>query len=293
MYQLTEWARQYYYLMKPGIVFSNALTATAGFLFAMSQQPAQWQTGVGVVVGTAMIIASACVINNIIDRDVDRRMKRTQKRALVTGKISPLHAAIYGAAIGVIGFSLLVWLTNPVAVLIGAIAYIWYVVIYGYAKRKSEHGTLVGTVPGALPPVAGYVAVTGAVDLAAVFLFFMLVFWQMAHFYSIAIYRKDEYMRAGIPILTVVRGVRPAVIQIIVYAFGFMIVTLLPTIFGYTGAAYAIVMFAAGGLWFMESLRLLPLKARALDRAARRLFGVSLIVNIVMCLAIAAGGYLP
>lgn len=293
MYQLTEWARQYYYLMKPGIVFSNALTAMAGFLFAMSQQPAQWLTGVGVVIGTAMIIASACVINNIIDRDIDRRMKRTQKRALVTGKISPAHAGIYGAVVGLVGFGLLVWLTHPIAVLIGVIAYVWYVVIYGYAKRKSEHGTLVGTIPGALPPVAGYVAVTGTVDLAAGLLFFMLVFWQMAHFYSIAIYRKDEYMRAGIPILTVARGVRPAVIQISVYAFGFMIVSLLPTVFGYMGATYAIVMFAAGGLWFMEALRLLPLKARALDRAARRLFGISLIVNIVMCLAIAAGGYLP
>lgn len=292
-YRLSETLRQYYYLIKPGIVFNNALTAAAGFLFVASQQIAQPITGIAVVIGTGLVIASACVFNNVIDRRIDHRMERTKRRALVTGRVSIRGALLFGAILGIIGFTLLITMTNLTTTLIGVIAYLWYIAIYGYAKRRTEHGTLIGTVPGALPPVAGYTAVAGTVDLAAVILFFMLVFWQMAHFYAIAIYRKNEYAAARIPIITVKRGTRPAVIQIIVYSLGFLLVSLLLVMMGYMGASYAIVMFAIGGFWFLESLRLLPLKGRGLEKAARSFFKFSLIVNLVMCVAIALGGYIP
>ena len=291
-YELTEWARRYYYLTKPGIVISNALTATAGYLFATSQVMPNWVAGVAVIIGTSLVIASACVINNIIDRDIDRKMERTKERSLVTGRIAIHNAAAFAVMLGVLGFTALTIWTNTTTVLIGAIAYVWYIVIYGYSKRRSEHGTLIGTVPGALPAVAGYVALMGRIDLAAVIIFLMMVTWQMAHFYAIAIYRRAEYKKAGVPILTVTRGNKPAIQQMIVYIIAFAIVSVNLTISGYTGIIYAVVMIGLAAWWLIRALRALPQKGKALETAARGLFGQSLVINLAMCFMIAIGGYL-
>ena len=291
MSRITETLRLYYALTKPGIVISNSLTTVAGFLFAASMVPAVWLAGLGVVAGTALIIASACVINNIIDRKIDIRMERTKKRSLVTGTISVPRAVTFAVLMGLVGFALLIFLTNTLTVIIGIIAYVFYIVIYGYAKRTSEHGTLVGTVPGALPPVAGYVALTNQLDLAALLLFLLLVAWQMAHFYAIAIYRRKEYAKAKVPILTVVRGNKPAMEQMVIYIAAFVLIAANFTIAGYTGALFAVMMVAIGSMWFLRALKALPLKDAALEKSARKLFGFSLLVNLVMCAAIAGGGY--
>lgn len=293
MYKVSEWVRQHYYLIKPGIVFNNSLTAAAGFLFAGSMFAADWLTGVAVVAGSGLIIASACVINNIIDRKIDKKMERTKKRALVTGRLSVLDAGIFGVVLAVAGFGLLLFFTNLLTLAVGAIAYVWYIVIYGWAKRKTELSTLIGTVPGALPPVAGYTALSGQVDLAAVLLFVILVTWQMGHFYTIAIYRRKEYAKAKLPIITVARGVMPAITQSIIYVAAFLVASVILMISGYAGATYGVTMIAVGAFWLLKTIQLLPLKNRQLNFAARRVFGFSLIVNMVMCLAIAIGGYLP
>ena len=291
MSRITETLRLYYALTKPGIVISNSLTTVAGFLFAASMVPVVWLAGLGVVAGTALIIASACVINNIIDRKIDIRMERTKKRSLVTGIISVPRAVTFAVLMGLVGFASLIFLTNTLTVIIGIIAYVFYIVIYGYAKRTSEHGTLVGTVPGALPPVAGYIALTNQLDLAALLLFLLLVAWQMAHFYAIAIYRRKEYAKAKVPILTVVRGNKPAMEQMVIYIAAFVLIAANFTIAGYTGALFAVVMVAIGSMWFLRALKALPLKDAALEKSARKLFGFSLLVNLVMCAAIAGGGY--
>ncbi|HVI60940.1 MAG TPA: heme o synthase, partial [Candidatus Saccharimonadales bacterium] len=190
--------RECYWLTKPGIIYGNALTATGGFLLA-----AKWQIDLSLfaatIGGTCLVIASACVINNYIDRGIDKQMARTQRRATVTGKISGPWAIIYGLALGISGFALLVLFTNALVALIGLAAYIDYIVLYGVSKRASVHGTLVGSIAGAAPPVAGYCAVTGRLDLGALIIFLIMVCWQMVHFYAIAIRRADEYRAAKIP----------------------------------------------------------------------------------------------
>ncbi len=286
--------RRYYRLTKPGIVYGNILTVIAGFFLAASVKAINITTFIGVVAGVALIIASACVINNIIDRNIDQKMSRTKKRSLVTGEIKVKHAIIYGVILGIIGFGVLLWLTNTLTFLLGVIAYFFYVVVYGITKRTTEHGTLVGSIPGALPPVAGYTALTDRLDIGIIALFIMLIFWQMAHFYAIAIYRRDEYRAAGIPLLTVVRGVRPALIQMTIYIIGFIVASLDLVIAGYTHWTYAIVMTIVGLIWFGMSLRAFTFKeGEALNAYSRRLFSFSLIVNITMCIMIAVGGYLP
>lgn len=292
-YSFTEWLRRYYYLTKPGIVINNTLTAIAGVLFAGSQVELKWLPAVAVVVGTAMVIASACVYNNVIDRRIDRLMERTKKRSLVTGMVSVQGALTFATGLGIIGFTLLYLFTNTLTLIIGLLAYVSYLLLYGYTKRRSEHGTLVGTIPGALPPVAGYVALTNRLDIAAVIIFFMLVAWQMAHFYAIAIYRKKEYAKAKVPILSVTRGYKPVMEQMIIYIAAFIVVSVNLTIAGYAGATFAVTLVAVGAVWLMKALKAYPLKGKNLEAASRRLFGFSLLVNLVMCAGIAAGGYLP
>jgi protoheme IX farnesyltransferase len=139
--------RAYYELVKPGIVYSNALTAAAGFLFA-ARGSVDFGIFVTLIAGTSLIISSACVFNNYIDRGIDSKMARTKNRAIASGKISGRNALIYAAALGFLGFVLLTK-TNVLTLFIGVGAFIGYVVLYGITKRKSVHGTLVGTFPGA------------------------------------------------------------------------------------------------------------------------------------------------
>ena len=193
--------RAYYVLTKPGIVYGNSIHVIAGYLLAY-RADLSFTTFFGVLAGIALVIASACVINNIIDRDIDAHMRRTKTRAMVTRSIPIPHAIVYGATLGVVGMAALYLTTNLLTCLLGVIAYIWYVVIYGYAKRTTWLSTIVGTVPGALPAMAGYTAVTNTIDATAWVLFLMLVLWQLPHFYAIAIMRKDEYKEAGLPIIT-------------------------------------------------------------------------------------------
>lgn len=286
--------KNYYHLIKPGIVFSNTIAVIAGFFFATSvAHKLPIGAFLAVVIGTALIIASACVLNNYIDRDLDKNMKRTKNRALVTGEIKGYQAIIYGVILAVLGFGLLVLGTNVLTVILGFIAYVFYVVIYDWAKRTSEHGTLVGTIPGALPPVAGYVAVVGQLDIATICLFLLWVTWQMAHFYSIAIYRVDEYKAAKVPLITVVRGIRAAKIQIVFYLILFLLASLTLFFAGYMGVVYLILQGVLAIMWLVRGVQLLKAEGKENEqKKARKLFGFSLLVLLAMCGLLAVGGYL-
>ena len=293
MYKISEELRRYYYLIKPGIVYNNTMTAIAGVCLAASQFGWDWIAGVYAVIGTALIIASACVFNNVLDRKIDSKMKRTQKRPTVTGTVSAFSANTYATFLGVLGFAALVLGTNWLTVVVGIVAYVWYIAIYGWAKRHTSFSTLIGTVPGALPPVAGYVALSGTIDLNAWLVFVMLAVWQMGHFYAIAIFRRDEYALAKLPIISVQWGFKATIRQMIIYIAAFIWASIILTISGATGYIYAVVMVAAGAWWLLVSLPMVNKKGKALYSAARKSFGVSIVVNLVMCLAIATGGFLP
>ncbi len=193
--------KRYYALTKPGIVYGNALHVLVGYLLAF-QFGLNFVTFVGVFFGVALVIASACVANNYMDRGIDAYMKRTKKRALVVGDIEARNAIMYATILGLIGTGLLLLTTNLLTTALGAVAYIWYVWVYGYAKRTTYYSTLVGSVPGALPLVAGYTAVSNVIDTNVWALFAMLCLWQIPHFYAIAIVRKSEYASAKVPVIT-------------------------------------------------------------------------------------------
>jgi heme o synthase len=283
--------KTYYSLTKPGVLYGNALTAAAGFLLASAGE-VNWFSFLALLAGSTFVIASACVINNYLDQDIDAKMTRTKKRALVSKEIPGSHAVILGVVLGVLGFLILILYTNPLVVILGAIGIIDYVVFYGmWGKRMSMHGTLVGSISGAIPIISGYVAVTGVIDMGAIIVFLILFFWQMPEFYSIAIYRMEEYKKASIPVISVVKGIGHTKLQIMIYTILFVISTLLLYTFGYVGLLYLIIIGILDLLWLRIAIQGLFTQSHSIW--ARKMFRFSLIILLVFCLMISLNGVLP
>jgi len=282
--------KTYYNLTKPGIIYGNALTVAAGFLLASDGDIHIVLLAI-TLLGVSLVIASGCVFNNYLDREIDAVMTRTKKRAMVRGIIPVKNALLFGTVLGIIGLFLLARFANPLTCLLGVIGLIFYVIVYGIAKRRSVYGTLVGSVSGALPPVAGYTAVSGQLDMGALILFLILVCWQMAHFYAIAMYRRDEYKAAGIPVLSVKKGLKATRSQVLIYVIGFIITTTLLTLYGYTGYVYLIVILVLGFVWLYKGT--FGIKTKDYKLWGRKMFMFSLIVLLSFSALISVGSLLP
>jgi heme o synthase len=280
----------YYRLTKPERTLANVMTASAGFLLA-----AKWHINftllAATLVGTSFLVASACVLNNYIDRDLDTKMARTKKRALARRTVSGRSALIYATVLGASGLVLLARSVNWLVVVLGLVAYVDYIVLYGISKRHSVHGTMVGTISGAMPITAGYCAVTGRIDAGAVILFLTMTFWQMPHFFAIAIYRMKDYAAGGIPVLPIKKGIHRAKVQIMLYAAAFTVTAISLSLFGYTGYIYAGAMALIGGVWLWRGFH--GFKADNDVAWARKMFFFSLKALVVLSLLVAVGGLLP
>jgi len=247
--------KHYIQITKPGIIFGNVLSVAGGFFLA-AQGHVDFMLFLATVIGTSLVVASGCVFNNWIDRDIDVKMERTKNRAMVQGAISSPVALAYATLLGLAGFGLLYFKANALAALCGLIGFVIYVGFYSlYLKRKSVHGTLVGSLSGAMPPVIGYCAVSGQFDLAALTLLVMFSLWQMPHSYAIAIFRFNDYRAASIPVLPVARGVQAAKKQILWYIVAFLVATLMLTVGGYAGLGYLAVAAAMGLYWLYMAWR--------------------------------------
>jgi heme o synthase len=283
-----EIIKSYYYLTKPGIIYSNAMTALAGYLLG-AKRHIHIEVLLALIFGTSSLIASGCVFNNFVDRDIDSKMQRTKKRALVNGKITPKNALIFAIILEILGFIILSR-TNLLTFLIGTVAIFSYVIIYGIAKRKTVHGTLVGTVPGAASLVAGYTAAGNNLGVAALLLFLIMLTWQMAHFYAIAIFRLDDYKAAGVPVMPAVHGVWTTKLQIMAYVLAFVLLCGLLSVTGNAGVVFFVIVVLAGLLWLGKGLRTFNTND---SKWARRMFGFSLITLLVFSASLAATAWLP
>jgi protoheme IX farnesyltransferase len=285
--------KTYYRLTKPGIIYGNSLNVAAGYFLAAGHLHTfdLWRL-LAILAGSALVIASGCVFNNFIDRGIDNKMARTKKRALVNGTISGPAALTYGAVLGALGFAVLALWTNGLTVAVGAVGMLFYVVFYSIGKRKTVHGTLIGSVSGAIPPVAGYTALTGQLDAGAWILFIILTTWQMPHFYAIAMYRFNDYKNAGLPVLPVVRGMHRAKVEIVAYIVAFIAATSLLTFFGYTGITYLVVTAALGLWWLFKGVKGFQ---KGVDDAkwARKMFFFSLIITLTIDIMLSVGALLP
>ncbi|WP_305838022.1 heme o synthase [Photobacterium leiognathi] len=232
--------RPYLKITKPGIIVGNLVAAIGGVLLA-SQGNIDWLLLLAVCMGTSLIVASGCVFNNVIDKDIDRLMKRTCERELVKNVIPVSHALIWATVLGLSGFYILSQFTTTVALQFGVLGFVVYVGLYSlYYKRKSVYGILIGGLSGACPPVIGYCAVTGHFDAGATILFITFCIWQLPHSYAIAIYRFDDYKAASIPVLPVEVGIARARLHIIAYIIAFAVAALALNYLGYAGSWYAL-----------------------------------------------------
>lgn len=282
--------RGLYRLTKPGVTYGNLITTVAGCLFA-ANGTIDWIVFIALTVGTWAVIASACVINNYLDQDIDALMERTKNRPLLTHEVSGAQAVIFGSVLGLAGTTLLALWTNWWVVGVGITGWIVYVWLYGnFSKRKSVHGTLVGSVSGATPILAGYVAVSNGIDLAAVLLFLILFFWQMPEFYSISIFRRDEYAKARVPVSSVVRGIASTKRQIFAYTILTIISLLLLGATPLASLTYTVVALVLSARWLQLAAEGLITKDDY--NWSKQNFHYSLIILVVFSVIISINSYL-
>lgn len=231
------------------------------------------------LLGLALIIASACVFNNCIDREIDEKMGRTKKRPLVTNAITIKNALIYATVLGLLGTYLLYAYTTMLALGFALLGLFFYVVVYGIAKRRTVYGTHIGTIPGAVPPVVGYCAVTNSFDMGALLLFLILVFWQMPHFLALAVLKSNEYKLASIPVMPLSQGLLTTKVNIVAFAVLFVIASVLLTLLGYTGYVYLVVIALLGIYWLWIGVQGFAVKD--INKWAGSMFKVSIIILIV------------
>ena len=273
----------YYLMTKPGIIMGNLITLAAGFLLA-SKGNIDLKLFFAVFTGLTFVIASACVFNNYIDRATDKKMERTKNRALARGLVSGRNAIFFGTALGIMGGLVLFFFTNLLTLAVTAIGFFIYVVLYSFWKSRTIYGTAIGSIAGAIPPVAGYCAASNQLDAGALILFSMLVLWQMPHFFSIAVFHLKDYAAAGIPVLPVKRGMLRTKVHMTVYILCFLASAVMLTFFNYTGYVYLAVASGIGLAWL--GLCLKGFSSRNDTLWGRQMFQLSLVMISAICFVI-------
>lgn len=246
-------------LTKPRVTSLVLLTAAVGIYLAPRDSGSpSLPSLLASLFATALAVASANALNCWWERDVDRHMARTRDRPLPARRLDPQTALAFGLALGGISVPALWIAANPLTACLGALALVIYVLAYTPLKSRSPWALPIGAVPGALPPLMGWTAVTGRLDLAGLGLFAILFVWQIPHFLAIGLFRKDDYARAGLKILPVVRGEMATRIHIALYVIALVPITLALVPLGIAGVGYlavAIVLGASFLVWSMTGLR--------------------------------------
>lgn len=254
--------RDYLALTKPKVISLLLLTTITAVFMAARGWPGEtfleglWLLTVVSVAGYASA-GSAGVFNMVLDRDIDLKMARTSKRPTSSGLISSRNAIIFGSALQILSFAALwIWGT-PLAAWMSLAGFFTYVVIYTmWLKRTTWHNIVIGGAAGCFPPLVGWAAVTGDLNLFAGYLFAIVFFWTPVHFWALAMMIQDEYKEVGIPMLPVVHGDRMTAAQIGLYAIYTVVLSLMPVYFGAVGLIYFVVGALSGGwlLWLSYKL---------------------------------------
>jgi protoheme IX farnesyltransferase len=269
----TSW-RDFYELIKPRMNLLILGTTTVGFSIA-AHRTADWLRLPNVLTGTALCAASAAILNQVLEREQDARMARTARRPLPMGKIPVRHAVVLGLAAGILGGLYLLCFVNWLTAALGTGTLASYVLIYTPLKRVTTLNTIVGAVPGAIPPMMGWTAVMGSLAPPAWALFGILFVWQIPHFLAIATLYRDDYRLGGFKMLPVNDPtLRRTGRQILLYTAALLPVSLLPVIDGVAGQVYTVSAVVLGLVFFAFALSCATGRRR---EEARQLFFVSII----------------
>jgi protoheme IX farnesyltransferase len=224
--------------------------------------------------GGALSAGGAGAINHALDKDIDSVMKRTADRPVASGRVSVRAAIVYGVLLGCASFALLALTVNPLAAVLAMSGFLGYVLVYTmWLKRTTPQNIVIGGAAGAVPPLVAWAAVTGGLAGTPIYLFAIVFFWTPPHFWSLSLLMKDEYARAGVPMLPVVRGEAETRRQILLYAVLLYAVSQLPFCAGAFGAVYLVCSVVLGAAFIFGAIRLLRKPSR---RDALRLYLFSL-----------------
>ena len=248
--------REYYELCKPRVVMLILFTVIVGMLLAVPALPPMGKFVFGVV-GIGLQAASAAAINQLIDRGIDARMARTCGRPLVTGALSVTESIVFAAILNIFGMVILYFLVNPLTAWLTLATLIGYAGIYTlFLKRATPQNIVIGGAAGAFPPVLGWVAVTGHINIEPLLLFLIVFFWTPPHFWALAIERHKEYEEVNIPMLPVTHGLEYTRTQVLRYTIVLLMVTTLPFAAGMSGPLYLIGALILGSVFLFYAVRL-------------------------------------
>ena len=253
--QTADW-HDYYELTKPRVVLLIVFTAIVGMFLAVPG----WPGTVAIVFGTlgiGLAASSAAVVNHVLDARIDRQMTRTRGRPLPQGKLSEGRALGFALLLCVVSMLVLWFLVNPLTAALTFLSLIGYAVVYTvYLKRATPQNIVIGGAAGAAPPVLGWVAVTGDVHANALLLFLIIFVWTPPHFWALAIARRADYEKVGIPMLPVTHGDEFTRQFILLYTVLLLLVTVLPYLSGLSGLIYLITALALGGRFLYLVIRM-------------------------------------
>lgn len=261
-------------LTKPRICLLALLMSTLGYIMGSHGDVLGWHLFF-TLLGTGLVGASSCIFNQVAEEEVDSLMLRTQNRPIPAGRIAPAEAIKLGSVLGVLGELVLLTSVNAITAILGAVTLLTYVGVYTPSKKSTPMSTLIGAVPGAMPPLMGWTASYGSVSIQGIVLFMILFLWQIPHFLAIAWLYKEDYARASLPILSVVDNNGSATSkQVVLYSIALLPLTLVPTVWGITGITYLWGAFALGLIYLLCGILLTIYQTRGY---ARLLFIVSII----------------
>ena len=276
--------RDFVTLTKPRIMVLLLLTGFGGMCVAARGFP-----GLGLAAATMSGLALACggasALNHVLDRDLDRSMRRTARRPVAAERVAPAHAVEFGLALSAFSFVLLASLVNALTALLALVGNLFYVLVYTrWLKRTTPQNIVIGGAAGAVPPLVGWAAVSGNLTWRALFLFLIVFFWTPPHFWALALLIKRDYAAARIPMLPVVRGERETARQIVLYSLVLVAVTLLPFAWRTLGVVYLSAALLLGALFLALAWRL---RRETSPARARALFHYSLVYLAALFVAMA------
>jgi len=281
--------RDYYEMCKPRVVMLMILTSLVGMFLAV---PGMVPVDVLVLgnLGIALVAGSGAVVNHLIDRKIDVVMKRTHNRPIPQGRVDPLQAGVFAAVIGLAGMAILLLWVNPLSAWLTLASFIGYAFIYtGYLKHATPQNIVIGGLAGAMPPLLGWSAVTGTIEADAVVLVLIIFAWTPPHFWALAIHRKEEYAKSGVPMLPVTHGERVTKIHITVYTAILVIISVIPYFSGMSSLLYLTAALALGAGFMFWSLKLMrnPAPSTAMDT-----FKYSIVYLALLFVALVVDHYL-
>ncbi len=255
--------RDYLELCKPNVVALMILTSVIGMLLSVPGA-VPWQVLLFGNLGIAFCAASAAAVNHIVDQRIDLKMARTINRPVAQGRISSKQAILFAAVLGVIGMLVLKVFTNDLTMWLTFSALIGYAFVYTrFLKRATPQNIVIGGLAGAVPPLLGWTAVTNHIHHDALLLVLVIFAWTPPHFWALAIHRRDEYAKAGIPMMPVTHGIKLTALHVILYTLMLIAVTLLPFATGMFGWLYLVSAVVLGAGFLFWSIQLYHEKPKA------------------------------